>query len=99
MKEKSSGRRRSAKIVARFPGACQRRRRAACPARQGDGILGARTGQGAGMSDYDSPWKEALEYLFRPFLAFCFPQPHAEIAWDRGYESLDKELRQIAPDA
>ncbi|MCI0460886.1 MAG: hypothetical protein L0Z62_28390 [Gemmataceae bacterium] len=49
------------------------------------------------MSDYDSPWKEALDLYFAQFLAFFFPQAHAEIDWARGYESLDKELQQVAP--
>jgi hypothetical protein len=46
-------------------------------------------------SDFDSPWKEALEYFLAPFLAFFFPEVHAGIDWSRGYESLDKELHQI----
>jgi hypothetical protein len=49
------------------------------------------------VSDFDSPWKEALELYFRAFLAFFFPQAHAEIDWSRGYEILDKELQQVAP--
>ncbi len=47
------------------------------------------------MSDYDSPWKEALDVYFQPFLAFFFPQVHADIDWGRGYELLDKELQAI----
>ncbi len=47
-------------------------------------------------SDFDSPWKEALEYFLAPFLAFFFPQVHEGINWSKGYESLDKELHQIA---
>lgn len=27
----------------------------------------------------DSPWKEALERWFEPFVQFCFPWLHAEI--------------------
>jgi hypothetical protein len=48
------------------------------------------------MSDYDSPWKEALDSYFQLFMAFFFPQAHAEIDWSRGYEALDKELQQVA---
>ncbi len=48
---------------------------------------------------YDSPWKEALEYWFEPFMAFFFPQAHAEIDWEQGYEFLDTELQQIVRDA
>ena len=47
------------------------------------------------MTDYDSPWKEALDAYFEPFLAFFFAALHAEIDWSRGYEPLDKEFQQI----
>jgi len=49
--------------------------------------------------DYDSPWKEALDAYFRPFLALCLPAAHAEIDWSRGSELLDHELRQVVPKA
>jgi hypothetical protein len=49
--------------------------------------------------DADSPWKEALEHFLAPFLAFFYPTIHAEIDWQRGYQSLDKELQQITRDA
>jgi hypothetical protein len=49
------------------------------------------------MADYDSPWKEALDVYFRAFLAFFFPRIHRDIDWSRGFESLDKEFQQIAP--
>ena len=51
------------------------------------------------MSDFDSPWKEALTSYFEAFVAFFFPPLHADINWQRGFEMLDKELQQIAPDA
>jgi hypothetical protein len=51
------------------------------------------------QSDYDNPWKEALEQYFEAFLAFFFPQAHAEIDWQRQYESLDQELRQVVREA
>jgi len=47
-------------------------------------------------ADFDSPWKEALEHFLAPFLAFFFADVHADIDWSKGYESLDKELHQIA---
>jgi len=50
-------------------------------------------------TDYDSPWKEALELYFPEFLALCFPEAHREIDWARGYEFLDKELQQVVRDA
>jgi hypothetical protein len=51
------------------------------------------------MADFDSPWKEALDVYFQPFLAFFFPLIHDDIDWSRGFEPLDKELQQIAPKA
>ncbi len=47
------------------------------------------------MSEYDSPWKEALDVYFEPFMAFFFPEAHAAIDWSKGYETLDKELQRI----
>ena len=49
------------------------------------------------MPDYDSPWKEALDAYFQPFLALFFPDIHADIDWSRGHEFLDKELQKIVP--
>jgi hypothetical protein len=54
-------------------------------------------GEEAGMADFDSPWKEALDVYFQAFLAFFFPLIYKDIDWSRGFESLDKELQQIAP--
>lgn len=51
------------------------------------------------MSDYDSPWKEALDCYFQAFLAFFFSDVHADIDWALGYESLDTELRQVIREA
>ncbi len=48
------------------------------------------------MSDFDSPWKEALDFFLSAFLQFFFPDVHAGIDWSKGYEILDKELEQIA---
>lgn len=47
------------------------------------------------MSDFDSPWKEALDRFFQAFLQFFFPNVAAGIDWGKGYEVLDKELEQI----
>jgi hypothetical protein len=49
-------------------------------------------------SNYDSPWKEALELYFESFMEFFFPHAYRDIDWARGYEFLDKELQQIMPD-
>ena len=50
-------------------------------------------------SDYDSPWKEALDHFLASFLAFFYPEVYTDIDWTRGYESLDKELHQLTRDA
>ncbi len=50
-------------------------------------------------TDYDSPWKEALERFFEPFMAFFFPAAHAGIDWTRGYTFKDKELQRVVRDA
>ena len=50
-------------------------------------------------ADYDSPWKEALDAYFEPFLALLFPNAHAQIDWSRGWESLDKEFQQVVREA
>lgn len=51
------------------------------------------------ITQYDSPWKEALEAYFPEFLQLCFPAIHAGIDWVYGYEFLDKELQQVTRDA
>jgi hypothetical protein len=50
-------------------------------------------------TDFDSPWKEALDEYFEPFLALLFPAVHGQIDWSRGYESLDKEFQQVVREA
>jgi hypothetical protein len=50
-------------------------------------------------SDFDSPWKEAIEVLFPAFMQFFFPAIHREIDWSRGYLFLDKELEKVVRDA
>ncbi|HUY33670.1 MAG TPA: hypothetical protein VMV69_13045 [Pirellulales bacterium] len=51
-----------------------------------------RTGHG---TDYDGPWKEAIDRFFEACLAFFFPQAHADIDWTRPYEALESELQRI----
>jgi hypothetical protein len=63
--------------------------------RHSRGTAGRRSGGTAPAADYDSPWKEALDRYFEPFLAFFFPEAHADIDWSRGCEMLDKELQKI----
>jgi hypothetical protein len=51
------------------------------------------------MSDFDSPWKEALDVFFERFIVLLFPDVHAQIDWTRGWESLDKEFQKIVREA
>ena len=51
------------------------------------------------MTDYDNPWKTALERYFPQFMALFFPEAHAGIDWSRGYAFLDKELQKVVRDA
>jgi hypothetical protein len=51
------------------------------------------------MSDYDSPWREALDFYLEQFLVFFFPRAHADIDWSRDYETLETELQQVAREA
>ena len=48
---------------------------------------------------YDSPWKEAIEHYFEEFMAFYFPDAHAEIDWSQEHVFLDQELRAVVQDA
>ncbi|SIT71382.1 hypothetical protein SAMN05216526_1544 [Ectothiorhodosinus mongolicus] len=50
-------------------------------------------------ADHDSPWKEALEVYFEPFLALLFPSVHAQVDWAQPVEFLDKELQALDGDA
>jgi len=48
-----------------------------------------------GADDYDSPWKEGMDLYFKELMQFFFPDIAREIAWDKGYQFLDKELQQV----
>ena len=50
-------------------------------------------------NDFDSPWKEILEALFREMMDFLFPHISEEIDWSRGYKSEDIEFQKITGDA
>ncbi len=52
-----------------------------------------------GQADQDSPWKELLDAEVPRTFAFFCPESHADLDWARDYESLEQELRQIAPQA
>ncbi len=48
---------------------------------------------------FDSPWKEIVETYLPDFMAFFFPDAHSQIDWERGFEFLDSEFRQVVRDA
>ena len=48
-------------------------------------------------TSYDAPWKDVLSRFLPECLALFWPEAYAGINWQRGYEFLDKELRQVAP--
>jgi hypothetical protein len=48
-------------------------------------------------SDYDSAWKDVIEYLTEPLLQFFFPEAHADIDFSKGVGFLTNELRRIVP--
>lgn len=50
-------------------------------------------------SDFDSPWKEALEEYLKEFFALLLPHIHDDIDWSRPYAFLDKELQQAVREA
>ncbi|KPA19131.1 hypothetical protein MHK_000652, partial [Candidatus Magnetomorum sp. HK-1] len=50
-------------------------------------------------NDFDSPWKEIIEKYFESFMRFFYPEIASDIDWEKGYESLDKELMQITREA
>jgi len=50
-------------------------------------------------TDFDTPWKEILNIYFKDFIAYCWPEKYLEIAWEKGYQMLDKELTKIVKNA
>ena len=55
--------------------------------------------QNKNIDDYDSPWKEGMDLYFKELMEFFFPEIASEIAWNKGYEFLDKELQSVVRDA
>ena len=58
-----------------------------------------RTKKTTRRSNFDTPWKSILDKYFQDFMAYCWPEKHAVIDWERGYKMLDKELAKIDKDA
>jgi hypothetical protein len=50
-------------------------------------------------NDFDGFWKSTLAYFLRELMAFVAPDLHEAVDWERGVESLDKELLPPSPDA
>lgn len=53
----------------------------------------------AERTDQDSPWKELLDNDLASWLAFSFPDIHADLDWSRDHESLEQEFRAQVPAA
>jgi hypothetical protein len=51
------------------------------------------------MPKQDSVWKEAIKTYFKEFMEFFFSEIAQDIAFEKGYEFLDKELEKITQDA
>lgn len=45
--------------------------------------------------DFDSAWKSILEAFQTEIVELLFPEIFSNVAWERGTESLDKELQEI----
>lgn len=50
-------------------------------------------------AEFDTPWKKILDIYFEDFVSYCWHERHAEIDWQKGYKSLDKELGKISRNA
>lgn len=50
-------------------------------------------------ADFDNTWKEMLDDFLPWFIQMFFPDMYDDINWDKRYESLEQELRQIVPEA
>lgn len=50
-------------------------------------------------TSFDSPWKDIVETYLHEFFAFFFPDAYTAIDWERGFDFLDQELRQVVRDA
>jgi hypothetical protein len=51
------------------------------------------------MAEQDSVWKEAIKSYFKEFMEFFFSEIAQDIAFEKGYEFLDKELERVTQDA
>jgi hypothetical protein len=49
------------------------------------------------MSDFDGSWKDALDFFPKEFLAFFYPDIHADIDWTTDPVALEQEFRASSP--
>ena len=57
------------------------------------------TKKGKERSQADNLWKEVLDDFLERFMLLTFEDYHAEIDWDKGYLSLDKEMIEVSEQA
>jgi hypothetical protein len=50
-------------------------------------------------SQFDSPWKEIIEFFFRQFMEFFVPESVNDIDWSKKVRFLDKEFQKITKDS
>ena len=50
-------------------------------------------------AEFDTPWKKVLDIYFEDFIAYCWPEQHSKIDWEKSYKNLDKELSKISRNA
>ncbi len=63
-----------------------------------DGVsTGEAASEATGPDDYDGAWKEMSDRFFAQFLQLCHPKAYADIDWQRGVVSLDKDLKKLLP--
>ncbi|HMQ50422.1 MAG TPA: hypothetical protein PKA70_23365, partial [Saprospiraceae bacterium] len=51
------------------------------------------------MISKDQLWKSIFEDFFSEAILFFFSELHTRIEWPRGFEMLDKELRELFPES
>ncbi len=62
-------------------------------------LSGTPVREGSGVADnYDSPWKEAISSCLPEFIAFHFPDVHAQIDWTQPVSFLEQELLSVSHD-
>ena len=49
--------------------------------------------------DYDSPWKDIIEFFFPQFMSFFVPGSQEDIDWHSNIKFLDKELQKITKES